>query len=360
MELTETPAQGASAILYQPAIPQLVGGPPQVPVVVDIMEQVLPTVETPDDMLDFASALETIHTVTESGDESPSNRLLKQIRARTKNITDLKKVMKAIQILERLKGIRVTKAQEGSLIFYLQCTDISGLGDLWFMYKNGELDNLLHSSLVSEETLQQLHAESISVKSTINIEDFRKALVYLLTTSSAKGEPTSRLPQEYPLFEPRTRTSSRVLDVLHLDSTNLTRSPGKQQELHIPSTAQTEDSKGHLGTKHGDQPVAGDQHRSTDVQAEQMTSELALHTPVRPKDVQRLRAGSKLSTASIDSGASLQSTRTKHSTGTSQSADTGYATASILSEDDRSSLKSAFKIRGKIQFVFRHTKSTSR
>ncbi|XP_019635476.1 PREDICTED: tetratricopeptide repeat protein 28-like isoform X2 [Branchiostoma belcheri] len=239
------------------------------------MEQVLPSVETPDDMLDFASALETIHTVTESGDESPSNRLLKQIRARTKNITDLKKVMKAIQILERLKGIRVTKAQEGSLIFYLQCTDMSGLGDLWFKYKNGELDNLLHSSLVSEETLQQLHAECISVKSTINIEDFRKALVYLLTTSSAKG----------------------------------------------------------------------DQHRSTDVQDEQMTSELALHTSVRPKDIQRLRAGSKLSTASIRSGASHESTRTTHSTGTSQSADTGYATASILSEDDRSSLKSAFKIR---------------
>ncbi|XP_078692265.1 uncharacterized protein LOC144922386 [Branchiostoma floridae x Branchiostoma belcheri] len=351
MGSTETPAQGASTILYQ-ASPQLVEGPP-VPVVVDIIAQVLPSVQTPEDFRDFVSSLKVISTVTESADETLPNKVLKQIKASIKTITDLKTVRDSIKELEKVKGIKVLSIKEGSLIFYLQCTDMSGLGDLWFMYRNGELDNLLHSSLVNEETLWQLHAENISVKSTINIEDFRKALVYLLTTSSAKGEPTSRLPLEYPLYQPHTCTASRVLDVLHLDSTNLTRSPGKQQELHIPSTAQTEDSKDHLGTKHEDQPVAGataspvigDQHRSTDVQAEQMTSELALHTPVRPKDVQRLRAGSKLSTASIGSGTSLQSTRTKHSTGTSQSADTGYATASILSEDDRTSSKSAFKIR---------------
>ncbi|XP_019646023.1 PREDICTED: tetratricopeptide repeat protein 28-like, partial [Branchiostoma belcheri] len=353
-ETTEAPAQGPS-ILYQAAIPHLVGGPPLLPVVVEIIPQVLPSVETPEDMLDFASALETLSTVTGNGesDETLPNSLLKQIKGRIKTITDLKTVTKAIEKLEKFKGIKVSSLKEGSLIFYLQCTDMSGLGDLWFMYKNGELDNLLHSSLVSEETLQQLHAESISVKSTINIEDFRKALVYLLTTSSAKGKPTSRLPLEYPLYQPHTHTTRRVLDVLHLDGTSLTRSPGKQQELHIPSTAQTEDSKDHLGTKLGDQPAAGataspvigDQHRSTDVQAEQMTSELALHTSVRPKDIQRLRAGSRLSTASIGSTESLLSTRTTHSTRTSQSADTGYATASILSEDDRTSSKSAFKIR---------------
>ncbi|XP_019635472.1 PREDICTED: uncharacterized protein LOC109478386 [Branchiostoma belcheri] len=176
MGSTETPAQGASTILYQ-ASPQLVEGPPLLPVVVDIIAQVKP--------------------------------------------------------------------------------NMSGLGDLWFMYRNGELDNLLHSSLVNEETLQQLHAESISVKSTINIEDFKKALVYILTTSSAKGKTTPRLPQEYPLYEPRTHTTSRVLDVLHLEGTNLTRCPWKQQELHISSTAQAGDSKDHLGTKPGDKPVAG-------------------------------------------------------------------------------------------------------
>ncbi|XP_078662846.1 uncharacterized protein LOC144906451 [Branchiostoma floridae x Branchiostoma belcheri] len=87
-------------------------------------------------------------------------------------------------------------------------------------------------------------------------------------------------------------------------------------------------------------PAKGDQHRSTGVQVEQVTSQLALlHTSIQPKDVQRLRA------ASTDSAASLLSTRTTHSTGTSQSADTGYVTAaaSILSGDDRQS--SAFKIR---------------
>ncbi|KAI8480026.1 hypothetical protein Bbelb_422340 [Branchiostoma belcheri] len=124
--------------------------------------------------------------------------------------------------------------------------DMSGLWDLWFTYKSGEMDNLLHSSLIREETLQR--AENISVKSAINKEDFRKALVYLLTTSSVEGQP---VPQEYPLYQPNTHisTTTSVLDVLHLDGTNLTRYSGKQHELPIPPATQTEDSQDQLETK---------------------------------------------------------------------------------------------------------------
>ncbi|KAI8518991.1 hypothetical protein Bbelb_022480 [Branchiostoma belcheri] len=146
-------------------------------------------------------------------------------------------------------------------------TDMSGLCQLWFMYKCGKLNDLLAGSLIREETLQQLCAESISVKTNINTEDFRKALVYLLTSSSVEGQPIPRLPQEYPLYQSPTHTTTSVLDVLHLDGTNLTRSSGKQQELHIPPATQTnDDSQDHLGTELGKLKITAHINEFTDDQ----------------------------------------------------------------------------------------------
>ncbi|KAI8482576.1 hypothetical protein Bbelb_397240 [Branchiostoma belcheri] len=333
-----------------------VPGPPKLPIVVEILAQVLPSIKTPVQLLSYASAKAALVTIDITKDETLL--LLKQIMPEIKTIEDLVNTTEAVRQLSNIEGVSVTGTKTRSLVFYLQCTDMSGLGQLWFMYKCGKLNDLLAGSLVSEETLRLLYAESISVKTTINIEDFRKALVYLLSTvtSSAEGQPIPRLPQEYPLYQPHPHTTTSVLDVLHLDGTNLTRSSEKQQELHILPTMQTENSQDHRQPKPDNlqaagaivtqAPAKGDQHRSTGVQVEQVTSQLALlHTSIQPKDVQRLRAGSILSTASTDSAASLLSTRTTHSTGTSQSADTGYVTAaaSILSGDDRPS--SAFKIR---------------
>ncbi|KAI8522265.1 hypothetical protein Bbelb_020190 [Branchiostoma belcheri] len=133
----------------------------------------------------------------------------------------------------------VRSVKPGSLVFFLQCADLAGLGQLWFMYKSGELDNLLHDSLISEETLQQLSAESITVKATIKVQDFRKVLVYLLTTPLVKGQSIARLPLECPLYQPHSRTISNVLEVLHLDDKNLPRPSGKQ---HSQESVQLEGS----------------------------------------------------------------------------------------------------------------------
>ncbi|XP_066265912.1 uncharacterized protein [Branchiostoma lanceolatum] len=161
-------------------------GPPLLPIVVEILAQVIPSVETPDDMLNYAQAKETLCTIDVTADETL--HMLKQIKPRTENISGLLKVVKAIEKLEQFKGVKVACVKKGSLVFYLQCTNLNGLGELWFMYKRGELDTLMHSSMVSEETVQQLSAETVSAKTTINVEDFSEALVYILTSPSAKGK----------------------------------------------------------------------------------------------------------------------------------------------------------------------------
>ncbi|CAH1250546.1 TTC28 [Branchiostoma lanceolatum] len=140
--------------------------------------------------------------------------------------------------------------------------DMSGLGELWFMYKRGKLNDLLVSSLISKETLQQLCAESVSVKATINIEDFRKVLVCLLTPT-AKGQPIPRLPQEFPLYQPHTHTTSNVLDVLHLDDTTLTRSSGEGDDLEMPLTTQERDSQHEFETKLASLYNAGTEQKDT-------------------------------------------------------------------------------------------------
>ncbi|XP_066265742.1 uncharacterized protein [Branchiostoma lanceolatum] len=208
-----TPGHGAS-LLYG-SLPPSGGGPPILPVVVDILAQVWPTVQDPDDMINYASAKETLCTINVTAVETP--HMLERVMPKIKNISDLLKVVKAVKKLEEFKGIIVHGVGVGSFVFYLQCTDMSGLGELWFMYKSRKLNDLLVSSLISKETLQQLCAESISVKTTINIEDFRKALVYLLTSTDAEGQSIPRLPQEFPLYQPHTHTTRDVLDVLHLD-----------------------------------------------------------------------------------------------------------------------------------------------
>ncbi|KAI8518994.1 hypothetical protein Bbelb_022510 [Branchiostoma belcheri] len=192
-----------------------------------------------------------------------------------------------IQVMKRKRDTDLTDEREDS--GRAKKKDLSGLGQLWFMYNSRKLNDLMYGSLIRRETLKQLCAESVSVKTTINIEDFRKALVYLLTTSSAEGQPIPRQPQEYPLYQPHPHTTASVLDVLHLDGTNLTRSSGKQQELHIPTATQTEDS--------GNLQAAGVQHipqPSIDVQVEQVTSQLAsLDSSWQPDvDTQKLQSGS--------------------------------------------------------------------
>ncbi|XP_019636955.1 PREDICTED: uncharacterized protein LOC109479430 [Branchiostoma belcheri] len=237
-----------------------VPGPPPLPIVVEILAQVIPSVKTPEQFLSYASAKAALVTIDITKDETLL--LLKQIKPEIKTIEDLVNTTEAVRQLSNIKGVSVIGVKTQSLVFYLKCRDKSGLGQLWYMYKCGKLNDLLVDSLIRKEILQQLRAVSISVTTNIKIEDFRKALVYLLTTPAAKGQPIPRLPQEYPLYQPPTHTTASVLDVLHLDGTNLTRSFGKQQELHIPTATQTdlEDSLDEFEIRLASVPNADVQH----------------------------------------------------------------------------------------------------
>eukprot|EP00058_Branchiostoma_floridae_P028601 XP_002614092.1 hypothetical protein BRAFLDRAFT_67322 [Branchiostoma floridae] len=218
--------------------------PPRLPIVVEILAQVKPTVKTPKQLLNYAKARGFLD-ITAITDETLG--LLEQIKPEIKTIKDLLDTTKAIRKLQETRGVRVTDVKMGSLVFYLQCTDLEGLGELWFMYKRGELDNLLHGSLVSEETLQHLCAETISVKAAINLEDFRKALLYLLNRSVFQERCAPRLPREFPIYQP-THATSDVLRVTlnHLDQEDLPDSWGERHAREMPLQ---EDGKDHLSSK---------------------------------------------------------------------------------------------------------------
>ncbi|CAH1259044.1 GIMAP8 [Branchiostoma lanceolatum] len=114
--------------------------------------------------------------------------MLKQVMPDIKTTDDVLNIIDSIKTIEKFNGVHVDDVKRGCLAFYLQCTDLTGLGKLWFMYRSGELDNMLFSCLLSELKLQQLlPTKRIVVKTTINVEDFRKVMVYILTTSAAKG-----------------------------------------------------------------------------------------------------------------------------------------------------------------------------
>ncbi|XP_078583857.1 uncharacterized protein LOC144866369 [Branchiostoma floridae x Branchiostoma japonicum] len=213
--------------------------PPLLPIVVEILAQVKPSVKTPKQLLSYASARKELISldITRVTDETLG--LLEQVKPEIKTMEDLLDTTEAIKQLEEFKGVNVANVKIGSLVFNLQCAALYGLGELWFMYRRGGLNNLLHSSLIKEDAVQHLGAESISVKATINIEDFRTALVYLLTSPAAKG-PSMKLPQEYPLHQPHTHTAGSVLDILHLDYEKLPEVCGQEhlQEMQLPAQLQ--------------------------------------------------------------------------------------------------------------------------
>ncbi|KAI8518067.1 hypothetical protein Bbelb_040840 [Branchiostoma belcheri] len=230
--------------------------PPPLPIVVEILAQVKPTVKTPKELLSYASAKKAFVTLDITTFTDETLGLLEQVKPEIRTVEDLLDTAEAIKQLEEIKGVNVTEVKKGSLVFYTQCTDLGGLGQLWFMYKSGKLNDLLVGSLIRKETLQQLCAENVSVKSTINVEDFRKALIYILTSpaTEGKGPLMPRLPLEYPLYQPHTHTTSRVLDVLHLDQ-KLPEVCGEQHDMPLPS--HRDDGDDDLPEKLGNLQIAG-------------------------------------------------------------------------------------------------------
>ncbi|XP_019624418.1 PREDICTED: poly [ADP-ribose] polymerase 14-like [Branchiostoma belcheri] len=154
--------------------------PPVWPIKVEILERVQPTIENLGQLKEVATEMEIL-TFT---DESFAT--LERVMPGIQTAEDLLDSIKSIKNLEKIKGVSVKVTSRGCLAFYLQCTDLTGLGELWFMYRSGELNNMFFSCLFSEVALQ-LSTKRFVVKATINVEDFKQAMVYILTTLSARG-----------------------------------------------------------------------------------------------------------------------------------------------------------------------------
>ncbi|KAI8491691.1 hypothetical protein Bbelb_304960 [Branchiostoma belcheri] len=190
--------------------------PPILHIVVRILERVKSSVKTPDDALQYAKAKKTLFTTGIKGEDT--RNILEQIESETKTIPDLIKVVKIVKTLESLQGIIVADVTAGSLVFHLQCTHLDGLAKLWFMYKCGDLDNLMHGCLASKESSQLSAEGNMTVKATISVDDFRKALLYILTKPAAKGldRTTSRSADNLtlpPLSRPVDHSDMTGLDL---------------------------------------------------------------------------------------------------------------------------------------------------
>eukprot|EP00058_Branchiostoma_floridae_P019526 XP_002605016.1 hypothetical protein BRAFLDRAFT_85156 [Branchiostoma floridae] len=181
--------------------------PPILHIVVRIVDRVQDSVKTPKEARQWASAKKTLYTTAIKRDDT--RNILKKIEPEVKTVPDLMEVVKTVKELESLGGIVVPNVTFGSLVFHLRCTDLVGLGKLWFMYKHGELDKLMHGCLTREETLQQLSAENITVKATIEAEEFRNALAYILNIPAAKGLDS-------------TTSADLMLDLPPVDHSNIT------------------------------------------------------------------------------------------------------------------------------------------
>ncbi|XP_078681095.1 uncharacterized protein LOC144916020 [Branchiostoma floridae x Branchiostoma belcheri] len=197
--------------------------PPILHIVVRILERVKSSVKTPDDALQYAKAKKTLFTTGIKGEDT--RNILEQIESETKTIPDLIKVVKIVKTLESLQGIIVADVTAGSLVFHLQCTHLDGLAKLWFMYKCKDLDNLMHGCLASKESSQLSAEGNMTVKATISVDDFRKALLYILTKPSAKGldRTTSRSADNLtlpPLSRPVNHSDMTGLDLAEVRREN--------------------------------------------------------------------------------------------------------------------------------------------
>ncbi|XP_078662817.1 uncharacterized protein LOC144906431 [Branchiostoma floridae x Branchiostoma belcheri] len=239
-----------------------------------------------------------------------------------------------MQRLDELKA-KIRKICKGCVLCELRFNSRQSQVEFVSACRDGSLSAILTEEYISQELVEICGGMPLHVHIEVDEEDFQRG--------ADLDQPIPRLPQEYPLYQPHTHTTTSVLD-----GTNLTRSSGKQQELPIPPTTQTEDS--------GNLQAAGVQHipqPSIDVQVEQVTSQLAsLDSSWQPDgDTQKLQSGSMWSISSIGSATSLVSTVSQSSEAI-KSADTRHAQDKQvrLVTSKRPSLLDKFKWPKKLQF----------
>lgn len=69
-------------------------------------------------------------------------------------------------------GLHVKLIKSSSLIFVVQCHTLDTLERLWTSYQSGHLNEVAESCLVTEKIRKKFDIESLTLKTTINKEDY--------------------------------------------------------------------------------------------------------------------------------------------------------------------------------------------
>ena len=85
--------------------------------------------------------------------------------------------------LEGVRGVKVKRAIEGSLIITVECPTLEILEQLWDDYCSGHLNAVVQEYLLTDDIKRRLHVEFVKLKTTICEED------YLVCKQFLAGDP---------------------------------------------------------------------------------------------------------------------------------------------------------------------------
>jgi len=75
-------------------------------------------------------------------------------------------------LLGAFTGLHVKLIKSSSLIFVVQCCTLDILERLWAVYQSGQLNEVAGSCLVTEKIRRKFDIESLTLKTTIDKEDY--------------------------------------------------------------------------------------------------------------------------------------------------------------------------------------------
>ncbi|XP_070533584.1 uncharacterized protein [Ptychodera flava] len=133
---------------------------------------------------------------SESDSLDPFSRLLANITEPyfTHLIHDMTDIDRAIDQLERIKGVFIEDVRRKCLYFKMACKDLQSLDIFWSEYQDGRLNAMFQKELVNEKTLKIAQASEIVLRTTIAASDYAQCIKDLTTPleEPKKTKPVSR------------------------------------------------------------------------------------------------------------------------------------------------------------------------
>ncbi|XP_077866559.1 uncharacterized protein LOC100368257 isoform X2 [Saccoglossus kowalevskii] len=159
----------------------------------------------------------------------PFTRLLANISEPyfTHLIHDMDDVNKAVDQLERIKGVFIDDVRRKCLYFRLACKDFSSLKIFWSEYIDGRLNAMFQNVLVNPTTLRIAGAVQITLRTTITDADYDECVRNLTTSledDEIAGKPgpvaalkIKQLKDIRKRRKPRTAPGKNLISSLHDD-----------------------------------------------------------------------------------------------------------------------------------------------